>query len=236
VYPARLCSSRDVVETGELSLVAPCSRRRPSGRRGGACPARPARRATSSRPTHACVRNPLHRSSISRHKKTQRQDRLRRAAQGPPLRHGGDVVRNCGLRRASRSRRSGEIDRGGRPVPSVVGHDGGRGTRHAAGSPPHTTAPTARGEVVKNCGLGLTPPPVESQELIGSQEFGARLLNSQLTTHSARMTGTIFVRPGSNSRGRSPGRASESVDSPRGQTLDCSPERSLRLDWNDGAA
>src|SRR6202162_1730644 len=81
--------------------------------RGGACPAR---LRSSRRIVETEIR--LHHESTSPIEavpapETHRRNRQRRAAKGPPLRHGGDVVRNWGLRRASRSRRNGEIDRGG---------------------------------------------------------------------------------------------------------------------------
>src|ERR1700693_363167 len=71
--------------------------------------------------------------------------RVRRRTR-PPLRRGGASFGWVAGGVVSWSCRAVLFERGGRPVPSVVGCDSRRGTRHAAGSPPHTAALTARWE------------------------------------------------------------------------------------------
>jgi hypothetical protein len=124
VRPARLCPSRHVVETGNLSVVTTMVTTVPPCRRGGACPARPCPSRHVVGLANCSSRHHIH-------------DRA--------LRHGRGRREESWIEKSFAVSTYGEIDRGGRPVPSVVGRDSGRGTRHAAGSPPHTAAPTARG-------------------------------------------------------------------------------------------
>jgi hypothetical protein len=72
--------------------------------------------------------------------------RLWSHSSGPALSTGRGVRGR--LKRFFPSQRRGDIGRGGRGLPSIVGRGRGRGTRHAAGPPPQTPAPTApRGRV-----------------------------------------------------------------------------------------